>query len=110
VVITGEEGSGKTLLVDTFRRELDKSIVVAYLTQAPFPPMSSCRRSWISSASSVSQQSTTLLGTLNGYLAEQHAAGRKVLLLIDEAQDLAPLLDNCRPCWTCRPAKTVRCA
>ena len=93
VVITGEEGSGKTLLVDTFRRELDKSIVVAYLTQAPIST-NEFLQALLDQFGFIPFRGNraALLGTLNGYLAEQHAAGRKVLLLIDEAQDLAPPL------------------
>jgi general secretion pathway protein A len=93
VVITGESGSGKTTLVDTFRRELDKGVVVAHLTHAP-----------ISSTEFLQAMleqfgylpfrgnKAALLTTLNGYLAEQRAAGRKVLLLVDEAHNLVPAL------------------
>ena len=52
-----------------------------------------------------------LLATVNNYLAEQRAAGRKVLLLIDEAQNLAPpLLEQLRALLGSDPGREVRCA
>ncbi len=93
VVITGEQGSGKTLLIDTFRRELDKSIVVAQLTQAPIST-NEFLQALLEQFGYVPFRGNraALLSTLKGYLAEQRAAGRKVLLLMDEAQNLAPPL------------------
>jgi general secretion pathway protein A len=93
VVITGEEGSGKTMLVNAFRLELDKSVVVAHLTQAPISTNEFLqalleRFGYIPFRGN----KAALLATVNTYLAEQRAADRKVLLLIDEAQDLAPPL------------------
>jgi type II secretory pathway predicted ATPase ExeA len=93
VVITGEPGSGKTLLVDTFRRELDKSVVVAHLTQAPIST-NEFLQALLEQFGYIPFRGNraALLGTLNGYLAEQRAAGRKVLLIMDEAQNLGPAL------------------
>jgi general secretion pathway protein A len=91
VVITGDEGSGKTMLVNAFRQELDKGVVVAHLTQAPIST-NELLQAMLEQFGYVPFRGNkaALLSTLNSYLAEQRTAGRKVLLLIDEAQDLAP--------------------
>jgi type II secretory pathway predicted ATPase ExeA len=91
VVISGEEGSGKTMLVNTFRQELDKKVVVAHLTQAPIST-NEFLQALLEQFGYIPFRGnkTALLTTLNSYLAEQRAAGRKVLVLIDEAQNLAP--------------------
>ena len=98
VVITGERGSGKTLLVNTFRLELDKSVVVAHLTQAPIST-NEFLQALLERFGYVPFRGNkaALLTTLTSYLAQQRTAGRKVLLLIDEAQNLAPpVLDQLR--------------
>ena len=51
VVITGEIGSGKTTLIETFLRELEKDVVVAQVTRRRSRRSSSCRPCWCSSAS-----------------------------------------------------------
>jgi general secretion pathway protein A len=93
VVITGEVGSGKTTLVDTFRRELDKGVVVAHLTHAPIST-SEFLQAMLEQFGYLPFRGNkaALLTTLNAYLAEQRAAGRKVLLLVDEAHNLIPAL------------------
>jgi general secretion pathway protein A len=91
VVITGELGSGKTTLLDTFRRELEKGVVVAHLTHAPIST-SEFLQAMLEQFGYLPFRGNkaALLTTLNGYLAEQRAAGRKVLLLLDEAHNLVP--------------------
>jgi general secretion pathway protein A len=93
VVITGEVGSGKTTLVDTFRRELDKGVVVAHLTHAPIST-SEFLQAMLEQFGYLPFRGNkaALLSTLTAYLAEQRAAGRKVLLLVDEAHNLVPTL------------------
>ena len=98
VVITGERGSGKTMLVNDFRAELDKSIVVAHLTQAPIST-NEFLQALLEQFGYIPFRGNraALLATVNAYLAEQRKTGRRVLLLIDEAQNLAPpLLESLR--------------
>jgi type II secretory pathway predicted ATPase ExeA len=107
VVITGEEGSGKTLLVNTFRLELDKSVVVAHLTQAPIST-NEFLQALLEQFGYIPFRGNkaALLTTLHSYLAEQRTAGRKVLLLIDEAQNLAPpLLEQLRALVAAEPGQ-----
>ncbi|HEV7432576.1 MAG TPA: AAA family ATPase, partial [Steroidobacteraceae bacterium] len=105
VVITGEEGSGKTLLVNTFRLELDKKVAVAHLTQAPISS-NEFLQALLEQFGYIPFRGNkaALLATLKTYLAEQRMAGRKVLLLIDEAQNLAPpLLEQLRTLLVTEP-------
>jgi len=98
VVITGEVGSGKTTLLDTFRRELGKGVIVAHLTQAPIST-TELLQAMLEQFGYLPFRGNkaAVLTTLNGYLAEQRAAGRKVLLIIDEAHNLVPpLLEQLR--------------
>jgi len=48
VIITGEIGSGKTTVIESFLQELDKDVVVAQVNRLRFRPQSSCRRYWCS--------------------------------------------------------------
>ena len=96
VVITGEVGSGKTMLVETFRHELEKGVVVAHLTQAPIST-TELLQAMLEQFGYLPFRGNraALLATLNSYLADQRTAGRKVLLLIDEAHNLVlPLLEQ----------------
>jgi general secretion pathway protein A len=100
VVITGESGVGKTTLVEGFLRELEDDVVVAQLTQAPVSPalfLQALLQQFELEASVTSSQ-TQRLALLEGFLIEQHDAGHKALLVIDEAQNLTPaVLAELRP-------------
>ena len=89
VVITGEIGSGKTTLLKSFLSELDDDIVYAVvsqtqltstqflqavLTEFGFKPFDKCK--------------VELLDMLNMFLIEQYSNGKKVVLVVDEAQNL----------------------
>lgn len=91
IVITGEIGTGKTTLMRTLMRDLDTEAVVAYIfnpalsalellqainTELGLPAASTSRRE--------------LVDCLNRFLLEQKAAGRRVVVVIDEAQGLEP--------------------
>lgn len=100
VVITGEAGVGKTTLIEAFLRELEADVVVAQLTQAPASPalfLQTLLQQFGLEASVTSSQAQRL-ALLEGFLIEQHDEGRKVLLVVDEAQNLpAPALAELRP-------------
>src|SRR5579863_1985703 len=72
VVITGEIGSGKTTLIESFLKEVPADVVVAQFGFSPFK-----------------MRKAELITTLNNFLIEQYAAGRRVLLIVDEAQNLS---------------------
>jgi general secretion pathway protein A len=90
VIITGEIGSGKTTLIETFLHELQKDVVVAQINQTQLTPRAFLQTVLVQFGFSPFQmKKAEVLATLNNFLIEQHAAGRKVLLIIDEAQNLS---------------------
>ncbi len=90
VVITGEIGSGKTTLIETFLHELQKDAVVAQIAQTQVSPIEFLQAVLVQFGfSPFKMRKAELLATLNQFLVEQYAAGRKVLLIVDEAQNLS---------------------
>jgi type II secretory pathway predicted ATPase ExeA len=90
VVITGEIGSGKTTLIETFLKEIDQDVVVAQLNQTQISPLEFLQTLLAQFGfSPFKMRKAELLATLNQFLIEQYANGRKVLLIIDEAQNLS---------------------
>ena len=89
VVITGEIGAGKTTLIETFLRELQPDVIVAQINQTQLSPTAFLQTVLSQFGfSPFSMRKPEVLATLNDFLIEQHANGRKVLLIIDEAQNL----------------------
>jgi type II secretory pathway predicted ATPase ExeA len=90
VVITGEIGSGKTTLIETFLKELDQDVVVAQINQTQITPLEFLQTLLAQFGfSPFKMRKAELLATLNQFLIEQYASGRKVLLIVDEAQNLS---------------------
>ncbi len=90
VVITGEIGAGKTTLIETFLRELQTDAVVAQINQTQLSPTAFLQTVLVQFGfSPFNMKKPEVLATLNQFLVEQHIAGRKVLLIVDEAQNLS---------------------
>jgi len=90
VVITGEIGSGKTTLIETFLAELDKDVVVAQINQTQLSPTEFLQSVLAQFGfEPFRMRKAELLATLNNFLIEQYASGRRVLLIVDEAQNLS---------------------
>jgi general secretion pathway protein A len=90
VIITGEIGSGKTTLIETFLRELEKDVVVAQVNQTQISALEFLQIVLVQFGfKPFKMKKAELLATLNNFLIEQYAAGRKVLLIVDEAQNLS---------------------
>jgi general secretion pathway protein A len=91
VEITGEVGTGKTTLCRVFLENLDDTVEAAYI----FNPMLTPRELLhavldelgIEAASEADVK--TLIDRLNVHLMKRRREGRRVLLLIDEAQNLS---------------------
>ena len=91
VVITGEIGAGKTTLIETFLRELQTDAVVAQINQTQLSPTGFLQTVLVQFGfSPFHMKKPEVLATLNQFLVEQHLGGRKVLLIVDEAQNLSP--------------------
>jgi type II secretory pathway predicted ATPase ExeA len=90
VVITGEIGAGKTTLIETFLRELQPNVVVAQINQTQLSPTAFLQTVLVQFGfSPFKMKKPEVLATLNEFLVEQHASGRRVLLIVDEAQNLS---------------------
>ncbi|MGH8131781.1 MAG: AAA family ATPase [Steroidobacteraceae bacterium] len=90
VVITGEIGSGKTTLIESFLREVPADVVVAQINQTQVTALDFLQAVLVQFGfSPFKMRKAELITTLNNFLIEQHAAGRKVLLIVDEAQNLS---------------------
>ncbi len=89
VVITGEIGSGKTTLIETFLRELEKDVVVAQVNQTQISAIEFLQAVLVQFGfSPFKMKKAEVLSTLNSFLVEQYANNRRVLLIVDEAQNL----------------------
>lgn len=89
VVITGEIGSGKTTLIETFVAELDAGVTLAQISQTQVTAIEFLQSVLVQFGIKPFQmKKAELLATLNNFLVEQYEAGRKVMLIVDEAQNL----------------------
>jgi general secretion pathway protein A len=89
VIVTGEIGSGKTTLIETFVSELGADVTVAQINQTQVTAIEFLQAVLVQfGRNPFHMKKAELLATLNAFLAEQYAAGRKVLLIVDEAQNL----------------------
>jgi type II secretory pathway predicted ATPase ExeA len=89
VVITGEIGAGKTTLIESFLRQLDSDVVIAQINQTQVSAVEFLQSVLVQFGfSPFKMKKAELIATINSFLIEQYAAGRKVLLIIDEAQNL----------------------
>lgn len=89
VEITGEVGTGKTTLCRAFLEDLDKNTKAAYIFN---PKLNSIQLIKAINdefgISSEADNTKDLIDTLNSFLIENKAKGKKILLIIDEAQNL----------------------
>jgi type II secretory pathway predicted ATPase ExeA/pSer/pThr/pTyr-binding forkhead associated (FHA) protein len=90
VVITGEIGSGKTTLIESFLQEMQRDVVVAQIGQTQVSVIDFLQAVLVQFGfSPFKMKKAELIATLNQFLIEQYDAGRKVLLIVDEAQNLS---------------------
>ena len=89
VEITGEVGTGKTTLCRAFLEDLDENTKAAYIFN---PKLNSIQLIKAINdefgISSEADNTKDLIDTLNSFLIENKAKGKKSLLIIDEAQNL----------------------
>ncbi len=90
VVITGEIGAGKTTLIESFLKEIQIDVVVAQINQTQVNAIDFLQAVLVQFGfSPFKMKKAELIATLNTFLIEQYGAGRKVLLIVDEAQNLS---------------------
>jgi putative secretion ATPase (PEP-CTERM system associated) len=89
VVITGEIGSGKTTLLQTLIRGLDSQTSVGRIVNTMLEPRELIETIMIDfGLDAAGRSKPIMLRDLAQYLVDQRLAGRLVLLVIDEAQNL----------------------
>ena len=89
VVITGEIGSGKTTLLQSFLTELEDDVVYAVVSQTQLTPTQFLQAVLTEFGfKPFNKRKVELLDMLNMFLIEQYSNGKKVVLIVDEAQNL----------------------
>lgn len=91
IVLTGEVGTGKTTLVQTLLQKLDSNTAVAFVFNStlPFDEL----LEYALQDYGIGKGETTRvqrLVALNNFLIERRRAGQNTVLILDEAQNLAP--------------------
>ncbi|MDH3747068.1 MAG: AAA family ATPase [Gammaproteobacteria bacterium] len=90
VVITGEIGSGKTTLLQSFLTELEDDIVYAVISQTQLTATQFLQAVLTEFGfKPFKKRKVELLDMLNMFLIEQYSNGKKVVLIVDEAQNLS---------------------
>ncbi|MGI9232521.1 MAG: AAA family ATPase [Woeseiaceae bacterium] len=90
VVITGEIGSGKTTLLQSFLSELEDDVVYAVVSQTQLTPTQFLQAVLTEFGfKPFDMRKVELLDMLNMFLIEQYSNGKKVVLIVDEAQNLS---------------------
>ncbi|MEO0997768.1 MAG: AAA family ATPase [Pseudomonadota bacterium] len=90
VVITGEIGSGKTTMLQSFLSELEDDVVYALVSQTQLSANQFLQALLVEFGfKPFKKDKAELLDMLNTYLIEQYAAGKKVVMIVDEAQNLS---------------------
>jgi general secretion pathway protein A len=89
VVLTGEVGSGKTLLLQLLLRDLDRQATVVRLVTTLLDPRELLQAVLIDlGVTPVPDTKPALVSALAQALVRERARGRRVLIVIDEAQNL----------------------
>jgi general secretion pathway protein A len=94
VQLTGEVGTGKTTIVRSLLAQTPKNAEIALILNprmtAPEFLLTICEELGIGVPDSATESLKDLVDILSGYLLRAHANGRRVVVVVDEAQNLAP--------------------
>jgi general secretion pathway protein A len=94
VQLTGEVGTGKTTIIRSLLAQTPKNAEIALILNprmtAPEFLLTICEELGIGVPDNATGSGKDLVDILNDYLLRAHAAGRRIVLVVDEAQNLAP--------------------
>jgi general secretion pathway protein A len=94
VQLTGEVGTGKTTIVRSLLSQTPKNAEIALILNpkvtAPEFILTICEELGIGVPDSALESLKELVDILSHYLLRAHAGGRRVVLVVDEAQNLSP--------------------
>jgi type II secretory pathway predicted ATPase ExeA len=90
VVLTGEIGSGKTTLIECFLNELPEDVTLAVVSQTQLSPVEFLQAVLVEFGfEPFRKDKVELLSMIKDFLVAQYTKNRKVLLVVDEAQNLS---------------------
>ncbi|MEL7297205.1 MAG: AAA family ATPase [Pseudomonadota bacterium] len=90
VILTGEVGSGKTTLLQSFLNDLEDDVDYALISQTQLSPEEFLQAVLVEFGfKPFGKGKAELLDMMNTFLLERYSEGRRVLLIIDEAQNLS---------------------
>jgi general secretion pathway protein A len=94
VQLTGEVGTGKTTVVRSLLAQTPKNAEIALILNPRMTALefllTICEEVGIGVPDSATESRKDLVDILNQYLLRAHAGGRRVVVVVDEAQNLAP--------------------
>ena len=94
IQLTGEVGTGKTTIVRSLLAQTPENTEIALILiprmTAPEFLLTLCEELGIGVPDKTAGSLKDLVDILNAYLLRAHAAGKRVVLVVDEAQNLAP--------------------
>jgi general secretion pathway protein A len=94
VQLTGEVGTGKTTTIRSLLAQTPKNAEVALILNPRMTPteflLTICEELGIGVPDSAEHSLKDLVDILNDYLLRAHASGRRIVLVVDEAQNLSP--------------------
>jgi general secretion pathway protein A len=94
IQLTGEVGTGKTTTIRTLLARAPKNAEIALIINPRMSPLeflqTLCEELGLGVPDSAEVNTKELVDLLNRYLLRAHADGRRVVLIVDEAQNLTP--------------------
>jgi general secretion pathway protein A len=94
IQLTGEVGTGKTTTIRSLLARAPKNAEIALILNPRLSPgeflLALCEELGMGADDSAAGNTKELVDQLNRYLLRAHSLGRRVVLIVDEAQNLAP--------------------
>ena len=93
LVLSGEIGSGKSLIVQSILEKLGEEVLAVKIHQTLLTGIEFLQMLLVEfGIETYSEKKVELLHSIKKFLLQQHKTGRRMLLIVDEAQNLDPLV------------------